>query len=670
MAESYYQSLVTPYLGLIVGDPLAAPFARSAAGGWQGALSNAVLSGVCPLALSFEAADPAHPLQQVDLFVDGKFSQTLTNLAPTAGNVLTLTLNGFPVAYTVPTNATIAGVVSGLTACLNAPAVTSATRIAALAHGDRIELRSRTTNSMAIPFYYQVSSTVADATLAYRAIYLPGPVPPRLNLSGRDSSGGFRLHMETPFGTPCVLQVSSNLRDWSPFYTNLTGGALDVVDPAEAGVTQRFYRAAGVVPDTRMPLSGQTGSDGFRLHVDTRSTVSYVLQSSPDLANWTAIYTNQQGGVMDLVQSQTADAAFFRALLVPPPEPNVTVSSLQDGGGAVVAVSGATQPYMIQATTDQLQWTSLATNMMLGTIQTAVLATAGSANQLTTSLTASRGNLLDSPAAGARNYTANGVVEPDTWLQLEVVKTNGVRLTFGVTNQGGAACLLDLAGQLTSLVNSAPALLSPDGLAAEDLGTGLFGAASFNLRSRSPGVSAASLKAGISGPARLVLNPTLDTSLTANLCDLQPRNHLYVSAGAQELNVAFLLDTAQLSDGFHELTAVAYEGTHVRTQGRTSLPIQVQNTSLTAELTLLDATDTAPVEGSFHIQVSAGTNNVSSIRLFSTGGLPGGVNEYADRHFHGEQRCAGSRPASILRNSGGVPGHRIPNQNFLVKAGA
>ncbi len=46
----------------------------------------------------------------MDLFLDGTYVQTVTNLLPSAGNVLSATLNGFTVNYTVPTNATVASV--------------------------------------------------------------------------------------------------------------------------------------------------------------------------------------------------------------------------------------------------------------------------------------------------------------------------------------------------------------------------------------------------------------------------------------------------------------------------------------------------------------------------------------------------------------------------------
>jgi hypothetical protein len=69
------------------------------------------------------------------------------------------------------------------------------------------------------------------------------------------------------------------------------------------------------------------------------------------------------------------------------------------------------------------------------------------------------------------------------------------------------------------------------------------------------------------------------------------------------------------------LAAIAYSGNNVRTQTRITLPVRVQNSSLTADLTLLDLPDTAPVNGTYHLQVTANDTNVNFVSLFSTGGV-------------------------------------------------
>jgi len=111
LAECYYQSVTNPYQGLIVGEPLAAPFARPPAGAWIGLPANSVLSGTTNLTLQASASDANHPIQQVDLFLDGLWLQTLTNIPPTRSNLLNVTINGQPVNYLVPLNAAIKSVI-------------------------------------------------------------------------------------------------------------------------------------------------------------------------------------------------------------------------------------------------------------------------------------------------------------------------------------------------------------------------------------------------------------------------------------------------------------------------------------------------------------------------------------------------------------------------------
>ena len=81
---------------------------------WVGLPANSVLSGITNLALQFTAGVSNRPVQQVDLFLDGTWLQTLTNIPPAAGNKLYMTINGHATNYPVPSNATIKSVASGL----------------------------------------------------------------------------------------------------------------------------------------------------------------------------------------------------------------------------------------------------------------------------------------------------------------------------------------------------------------------------------------------------------------------------------------------------------------------------------------------------------------------------------------------------------------------------
>jgi hypothetical protein len=166
-------------------------------------------------------------------------------------------------------------------------------------------------------------------------------------------------------------------------------------------------------------------------------------------------------------------------------------------------------------------------------------------------------------------------------------------------------------------------LQGSDGVAAEDFHN-YDGSptpfAQFNLRALAAGWEAARLQANLSGSAGFFFQPAGTQTLDQNLPDLQPRNHLYVTAGLTNLPLTFAFDTTAQADGYHELTAVAYEGSHVRTQQRVAQTVRVQNGSLAAAFTtLLGDTNTA-LEATLQFSVVANTNNISKIELFSTGG--------------------------------------------------
>ena len=107
--------------------------------------------------------------------------------------------------------------------------------------------------------------------------------------------------------------------------------------------------------------------------------------------------------------------------------------------------------------------------------------------------------------------------------------------------------------------------------------------------------------------------------------DLRPRNHLYVSSGEASLAVSFAFDTTQFPDGWHQLTAVACEGTSVRTQTPVARNVRIQNTALTTTFTSLTAGTNATLDMPLQFSVTASANSISRIELFSTGGSIGVV---------------------------------------------
>ncbi|MGC3961479.1 MAG: TIGR03790 family protein [Verrucomicrobiota bacterium] len=199
VAESYYQSLANPYQGVLVGEPLAAPFAVSASGNWIGLAEDTVLAGVTNLNVQFVSPNPDRPIQQVDLFLDGQFLHTVTNIAPRQNNVLSATLNGFTANYTIPAAATIKSVTSALVSQLNSMTFSNSTQVAAVAHGDRIELQSLNLNTPGANVTVSVSNAVGSAALlttyltASRSNFLDTPAAGLRQFSVAVRRGGWGL---------------------------------------------------------------------------------------------------------------------------------------------------------------------------------------------------------------------------------------------------------------------------------------------------------------------------------------------------------------------------------------------------------------------------------------------------------------------------------------------
>ena len=67
---------------------------------------------------------------------------------------------------------------------------------------------------------------------------------PRLSLAPHGQGIPLRIHIEAPAPLPYVLYSASNLLDWTPLHTNLTGGPTDFVDAQATNRPCRFYRAS------------------------------------------------------------------------------------------------------------------------------------------------------------------------------------------------------------------------------------------------------------------------------------------------------------------------------------------------------------------------------------------------------------------------------------------
>jgi hypothetical protein len=244
---------------------------------------------------------------------------------------------------------------------------------------------------------------------------------------------------------------------------------------------------------------------------------------------------------------------------------------------------------------------------------------------------AARSTFLDSPARGSRSYTVTNVPQAGSYLELDVIKTNGQTVVVSLTNNTSGATISQFAQAFFSAVNSNPNLQSGDGVSVEnvvmheDVGFSDDHSGDFDIRPRSAGWPASQVRVRVTGSPNFTLTPSATNRLDANVSDLYPRNHLYMTGGQTNLTLTFGLNTTTLPDGFHELTAAAYEGSHVRTQKRVAQNVLIENSSLNATFSLVAGGTNSFVGTTLQFSVVANTNNVSKIELFSTGGSQGSV---------------------------------------------
>ncbi|HXU75957.1 MAG TPA: TIGR03790 family protein [Methylomirabilota bacterium] len=452
IAECYYQSVTNPYQGVLVGEPLSAPFAAAPIAAWLSLPASPTFSGTTNLTVQAQALDAGHPVQQVDLFVDGNYAQTLTNIAPRANNIVNATINGRSMNYTVGAGETVKSVAAGLASVLNQSSNTNNTKVRAFAHGDRIELQS------------------------------------------------FDL---TKVGPQVPITASSSV---------------------------------------------------------------------------------------------------------------------------------------------------------------------GSASALTTFVGVNGGAFLDSSAFGIRAYLVTNTPQLGSWLQLNVTKTNGQVVSVAVTNTVSGTMLKDFARMLFDAVNTNAQLQGAEGLTVEDVNMHedspyaefVYGiddhSGTFNVRARGAGWPQAQIRVSIAGSPPFITLPSGTNRLDQNLPDLQPRQHLYITAGATNVLATFGFNTVTQANGFHELTAVAYEGSHVRTQRRISQAAQIQNGPLSAVFTVIAGDTNSAVESDLKFSVAANTNNISKIELFSTGWALSNVVGQASAVFSvaGTNLGIGLHPfyAIVTRNDG------------------
>ncbi len=217
-------------------------------------------------------------------------------------------------------------------------------------------------------------------------------------------------------------------------------------------------------------------------------------------------------------------------------------------------------------------------------------------------------------------------------ITLTVTKTNNAVVTLVVTNSGNST-LTQFAQQLVTAIGATASLQGPDGLYGDDVETDSLNRGLFDLYAQGGGYAAAQIKAAFAGSGGVAVTPATASTMTENVNDLQPRQHLYIMAGVSNLSLTLPFITTKQADGYHELEAVAYEGSHVHTQTRTTQNIIIKNSSLSATFTALLSGTNSALQPTLQFTVTANTNNINTIQLFSTGGVLGATTNQSTATF-------------------------------------
>ena len=343
LGESYYMAVQNPYQGLHVGDPLCAPYAVPSAVSVAGVTNTEVVSGVITVQVTGVAADVSRPVDSLDLYLDGLFLSSLTNVAPATGNVVTVTLNGTDRSYTVKQGDTVYDVASGVADRINANPPLAFTAVAA---GDRVEVRQKTAglagSGTNVCLVSVTQGAGADLRLRAATVYTNFLEPAAraykpVVLTGQAVSGDVVRVIVTPLGgSPVTNSFTCTTNDTS--YKILSERLPPVVngDPAlqqSDGAELKWAVTCGSFTCAEAYLVSRTnGVEGRALYAE----VILELQPGSGLTNWT-----ESAALTNNASDMTARAQIFVAV----GETNLTAgyvmdtTSLPDGPHELLAVA-------------------------------------------------------------------------------------------------------------------------------------------------------------------------------------------------------------------------------------------------------------------------------------------------------------------------------------------
>jgi hypothetical protein len=165
LGESYTMALSHPAEGVIVGDPLTAPYARPPALTVSGLVAGAVVTGDVALTISASTTGLAGRVSRLDAALDGRWLGVVTNRPPTPGNMVSVTMLSTTCTATVQSGDTLEQVAVRLAAAVT----NAALGFSARASGDRVTIVQQAAGVSGA--WMQVSAASGTGVASYATVF-------------------------------------------------------------------------------------------------------------------------------------------------------------------------------------------------------------------------------------------------------------------------------------------------------------------------------------------------------------------------------------------------------------------------------------------------------------------------------------------------------------------
>lgn len=236
------------------------------------------------------------------------------------------------------------------------------------AFGDESGFSNETVLSPATQTLAAVPGAVAVAAAKVTVVTNPAALTGMARTKGR-----FSFKVSGTTNAIYIIESSTNLVNWVPVATN--AAPFNFLD-ATATAPQQFYRAVGAAVTVPAPgvltAAAKTAAKQFSFTVSGSSNAQYVVEASTDLKTWVPLQTNAVPFVFvdtnaNLPQrfyraTGVVTAALPAATATPPVAPTMSTVPLSAGkfGFNIAGTAGA--QYVVQASTNLVDWAAIQTN--------------------------------------------------------------------------------------------------------------------------------------------------------------------------------------------------------------------------------------------------------------------------------------------------------------------